>query len=681
MRDTAPALRAQRYAAFLDQLADSGTRASLTSPGGLLGLGTVGTVTTDCGQCSEGGLPIRWRVKAATHQFVSADTFHMLGIRVRGRARPHPRRCVGRARVAVINRSLAAREFQDGEAIGRGIRVVDDGEQWSTVVGVVDDPPAVGLGAGTQPKYSVYLSVLQHPPESLELMTPGNREREVQAAASVARTAGHRRPREADARAGRPGSRAAALVRRHSSGCRDGRCSPSPLLGALAAARLWVTSLLAELGVRRAMGARRRHTMWLRAACAPPPSVVAGIAGGRLVRPGDLGHSRGSGARPRSVERRGGAPLRARSAGRRARRFAAAGLARLAHRAGVAAVRVMNRIFGAHTVDNGGIHMAALRAGRAGMKAAADLHRHPQVLRRQDLDPPRAGAALPRGARRQAASSRPTCWCTPPTCSTPRRRTRRNGGAPRPVCGRSWSAPPRSAWARSASTPAPPPTATASRRVERIALAITSALEAVPGETKILIENTAGAGMTMGKTPEEVGAMLEGVPAALRARTGYGLDTCHLFSAGHDITASAGELARILDAVRGGGRLAARRSSISTTARARSARTDRHVLIGDGRDRRRAVPLAAAGSAERGHTADPGDAAAELRDRRGRRLAGSVRREDDGAAAVAGGGNLRARRWTLPALKQRQQGPSALRSLRMTCLLGKLPPFDFWSPR
>ena len=195
MRDTAPALRSQRYAAFLDQLADSGIRASLTSPGGLLGLGTVATVTTDCGECSEGGLPIRWRVKAATHQFVTADTFHMLGIRVvdgRGLTRDD---AWGTPRVAVINRSLAAREFQFGEAIGRGIRVVDDGEEWSTVVGVVDDPPAVGLGAGTQPRYSVYLSVLQHPPESLDLMTPGNREREVQAAASVLGPARHRRLR------------------------------------------------------------------------------------------------------------------------------------------------------------------------------------------------------------------------------------------------------------------------------------------------------------------------------------------------------------------------------------------------------------------------------------------------------------------------------------------------------
>src|SRR4051794_17068890 len=67
----------------------------------------------------------------------------------------------------------------------------------------------------------------------------------------------------------------------------------------------------------------------------------------------------------------------------------------------------------------------------------------------------------------------------------------------------------------------------------RVAHAITAALEAVPGTTRLLVENTAGAGTTLGRTAEEVGAVLAAVPGPLRARTGYGLDTCHLFSAGH----------------------------------------------------------------------------------------------------------------------------------------------------
>ena len=77
--------------------------------------------------------------------------------------------------------------------------------------------------------------------------------------------------------------------------------------------------------------------------------------------------------------------------------------------------------------------------------------------------------------------------------------------------------------------------------------AITGALEAVESDTRVWVENTAGAGNTLGRTAEEVATILEGVPTALRARTGYGLDTCHLFSAGYDISESEARLKSILD--------------------------------------------------------------------------------------------------------------------------------------
>ena len=84
----------------------------------------------------------------------------------------------------------------------------------------------------------------------------------------------------------------------------------------------------------------------------------------------------------------------------------------------------------------------------------------------------------------------------------------------------------------------------------RVGMTIRAALEAVPegnGGTRLLIENTAGAGRTMGRTPEEIAIMLAQVPAALRHRTGYGLDTCHLFAAGHAIHESADALRAVLD--------------------------------------------------------------------------------------------------------------------------------------
>ena len=67
--------------------------------------------------------------------------------------------------------------------------------------------------------------------------------------------------------------------------------------------------------------------------------------------------------------------------------------------------------------------------------------------------------------------------------------------------------------------------------------------------------------------------MLDGVPPALRRRTGYGLDTCHLFSAGHDITASAAALAGDPRPVRGRRGIAARLLPPQRQRRRRSAPT------------------------------------------------------------------------------------------------------------
>jgi deoxyribonuclease-4 len=119
--------------------------------------------------------------------------------------------------------------------------------------------------------------------------------------------------------------------------------------------------------------------------------------------------------------------------------------------------------------------------------------------------------------------------------------------------------------------------------ISRIALAIATALEAVPGETRILIENTAGAGMTMGKTPEEIGAVLREIPAPLRRRTGYGLDTCHLFSAGHDITASPAALKRVLDAYESAAGSPPAFFHLNDSEGALGSNRDRHVLIGEGK--------------------------------------------------------------------------------------------------
>jgi len=53
------------------------------------------------------------------------------------------------------------------------------------------------------------------------------------------------------------------------------------------------------------------------------------------------------------------------------------------------------------------------------------------------------------------------------------------------------------------------------------------------GKAIILIETTAGQGTTLGRTFEEIGAMIGGL--ADKSRIGVCLDTCHIFAAGYDI--------------------------------------------------------------------------------------------------------------------------------------------------
>ena len=260
--DPRPADRAARYASLLDQLDGGRSKlVSLTSPGTLVGLGTLSTVTTDCGICSSGGMALRWHLVWTTHQFVSADSFKALGVHlVAGRG-------ISRADgwnekpVAVISRALAARHFQKGEAIGRQMLVGDDPRTWHTVVGVVDDPPATALGGRLQPRYTVYLSILQHPIESAELLVRAPPADEavpfVRHALQAALGPGSMGTGPIAERAV-IAAEAAPLVWFSRWFAVEGWATLAiAVVGTFTLMRIWVLSLRPELGLRRAVGAPR----------------------------------------------------------------------------------------------------------------------------------------------------------------------------------------------------------------------------------------------------------------------------------------------------------------------------------------------------------------------------------------------------------------------------------------
>jgi deoxyribonuclease IV len=73
----------------------------------------------------------------------------------------------------------------------------------------------------------------------------------------------------------------------------------------------------------------------------------------------------------------------------------------------------------------------------------------------------------------------------------------------------------------------------------RVTAALDESLARTAGyRVKVALENTAGAGNTIGRAFGELGALLE--RAARPERLGVCLDTCHLFAAGYDIRTEAG---------------------------------------------------------------------------------------------------------------------------------------------
>lgn len=104
-----------------------------------------------------------------------------------------------------------------------------------------------------------------------------------------------------------------------------------------------------------------------------------------------------------------------------------------------------------------------------------------------------------------------------------------------------------------------------------------------PSGFALLLENTAGAGATIGRTLEELcelGGRLEGV---LPFPVGYCLDTCHLFVSGYDVSTAAGleETVRQARDVLGLERVPVIHANDSRGAF--GSRLDRHANIGEGR--------------------------------------------------------------------------------------------------
>ena len=76
--------------------------------------------------------------------------------------------------------------------------------------------------------------------------------------------------------------------------------------------------------------------------------------------------------------------------------------------------------------------------------------------------------------------------------------------------------------------------------------------------------------------------MLALIPAPLRQRAGYGLDTCHLFASGHRIHASAQELDAVIEEFSDATGEAPSFVHLNDSEGALGSNRDRHALLGEG---------------------------------------------------------------------------------------------------
>jgi deoxyribonuclease IV len=242
----------------------------------------------------------------------------------------------------------------------------------------------------------------------------------------------------------------------------------------------------------------------------------------------------------------------------------------------------VSRFIGAHTVASGGIHMAALRAGNAGMTALQIFTAPPQYYGdKSSMKPERVQrfrAALDQAGIRPEHVVVHGAYVLNTATDDQTKWSRAQAGLRKEL--------ERSTALGVGSVCFHPGAATSGDReasTERVAKAITHALEAVPGHTRLLVENTAGAGQTVGRTPAEIGAILHAIPAHLGQRTGYGLDTCHLFASGHDITVSEAAFVRVLDDFEEAAGSPPSFFHMNDSEGALGSNKDRHVLIGEGR--------------------------------------------------------------------------------------------------
>ena len=115
--------------------------------------------------------------------------------------------------------------------------------------------------------------------------------------------------------------------------------------------------------------------------------------------------------------------------------------------------------------------------------------------------------------------------------------------------------------------------------IERAAATIREALAESEG-CELHLENTAGAGGTLGRSFDELAGLIEGAGAG--KRLGVCLDSCHLLASGYDIRTAAGMSSTLREAGRKLGRGRVRSLHLNDSQTPLGSNRDRHANLGEG---------------------------------------------------------------------------------------------------
>jgi hypothetical protein len=231
---------------------------SLSTPGTLVGLGVRDYALAECGRCSRGGLPAPLWSAVVDHHAVTPGFFELAGVEIVDGRAIEPSDGPGAEPIAVVSRSFAYSSFENGDPVGKRVRLGSGFEDWYTVVGVVEDLRVPVPGADDLPREAVYLSALQRPPRAGTVLLRGDANA-IRGARAVMESLGLG-PGPARTLTEHRAVAAAPLAWAH-----GGALALALAALALGAHGVYATAVQAtrrrvrDVAIRRAMGARSRH--------------------------------------------------------------------------------------------------------------------------------------------------------------------------------------------------------------------------------------------------------------------------------------------------------------------------------------------------------------------------------------------------------------------------------------